>query len=131
MLTGLVLIDKPNQPLIMGIYTLLSANWVAQVHFFGCQPLNSRFDRRLEMINEVLVYTCCLFLLTLTPWNPEQESLFLYSWLLILLIQLLISLNLCIITCMLIKALRLIFSKCKGITYRKFGIKNSPPPEKV
>ena len=128
-IVGFLLMDNPNYPLVLGLFTILFINWVSQVYFFNWQPLKYRFDRRLEMINEVLIFWCCLTLLTLTPWNSSPDELFLYSWLLILQIQIMITLNLLVVTFMIIKALFIIFIKARRLLKArlkgKFGRKSS------
>ena len=86
-------LNYPNLPVSIQLISLILINIVWTIYLGLIDIHSSRRERRFELFNEFIVSMCFISLLTVTNWNGDPELQFLYSWMVIALIQLLVLVN--------------------------------------
>lgn len=76
---------------------LLFLNTASMIYFGLTGPLESLFDRRLELFNEFIIGACGLFIFGQTDMVTDTETKFNSGWFIIAIIQLMVVVNMYIV----------------------------------
>ena len=80
------------------IYGLFLLSTVTLLYNGFVDPFISKFDRKIQQFNEFMIGLCTLALLSVHPgWNILGQDRVFYSWMLVVMVQVLIVVNMTIV----------------------------------
>ena len=84
-------------PVTLKIFGILVLHGATLFYNNFSNPFVSKLDQRLQQFNEYMVGLSIFSLLPLTEWNSSATDRYFYSWVLILLMQAMVVVNMTIV----------------------------------
>ena len=98
-------------PVTFKLYGTLILHLLTVFYNNFSNPSIRKLDRRLQQINEFMVGVSVFLLLPLTEWNTEATNRYIFSWFLILLVQLMVFINMTVVMWMSLSSIKLLIKK--------------------